>query len=432
MVERKFEQAGQVRRSKVMRECRQLLREQTTKSGRWGKIKPVVDAVRLGEREDIVMVRQLGEKITEFAVVTYRERLGAIANVKIAPVLVIRLPNETNEIAGVWENCIVEVTSRLTELHAAVTSSGSDGLDITVGGRPEFQAELLSSINNVFSATGGECVTVNGKPILAIGEGNWTAESGPPPSLFIRSLLKWKNDLEDFAAQRAQLTLAPNDAGVSRLTAADREGVVAFYSNGDQVVKDELCTVSGTTDASVIENGLVGSQIANVLQSGIHNFSVVAQHSHGSIFTVWTRDQRLVAFADVMKAVAIAKCDATEWHLGLECILMFQTNVDLDDYAAANLIARSVGSQLEADIETLSKSALRNTTAVTIDVLVWAMGKCGEDQEAVDLILDDIEDLLEEISVDPPIGTAIGKIVVRKMDRAMARQSMAMHYLPSD
>jgi hypothetical protein len=67
---------------------------------------------------------------------------------------------------------------------------------------------------------------------------------------------------------------------------------------------------------------------------------------------------------------------------------------------------------------------------VTIDILAWTMGK--SEDEVVDAVLDDIEEVLEDISADPPDGTTIGEIMIRKMDRAMARQNMGRRQPPAD
>lgn len=426
MYGRPFDQTGIIKRNKILKEYRHMLRDQTTKYGRWSKIKSALDAVQLGERDDIVMVRELGNKIVELAVIIYRERPGATAKVKISPILTVRLPQETEEVVSIWSHCIVEVTARLAELHSAVTASGGDGVEILVEGQDNLKSELVDAIQTMIAVTTGVPVKLNGEPVAssAISEHElWPTDKGPPPSAFIGALLKWNINQADepFAKERALLSLATDDAGVSRLSEAARVAMIPFYKDQDRDAGEELCTIRGTRDISEVEPGLVGSDMSNVLQIAIGSMAEAARRHQASIFTVWTHDQRLVGFASAAKLVGILKCDATHWHLGLEYSMLFFTSGRPDEEAMAELVGYSIGSQLGADIEELVRSALLNTDSVTLDVLVWTT--TDRENNATDTLLDQIEDVLDEISDNLPAKAQLGEILVKKMDRAMARKT---------
>jgi len=275
---RDFEQTGLVKRTKILKEVRHHLRDQLSREGGlWTRVKAALDTVRVGERDDIVLVKQLGSEIVGLAIVTYREIHGLRPKVRISPIIVTEFDSTPDTDVPLWQECIVEVTSRLMELHSAVAASGAEGIDITTTGKATLKAQLDDSINSVFEVIregDGFEIKLNDTPITPgvwKQESVWPAENGPMPGTLIGIAAKWSDDDDeddDYLIPRRALKLASHDTWERIQPGKERRAYLDVDIDG--TIDEVQCHLSSTNDISRLEQALIGSTTSNIMQYGIH------------------------------------------------------------------------------------------------------------------------------------------------------------------
>jgi hypothetical protein len=424
------QQVGLVKRTKILKELRHVVRDQESRSGQWAKIKPILDNVKIGDRDDIVMIRNDRRGLVELAVVTYRELLGATARVRIAPMLSANFRGVAELEADNWSACIVEVTARLMEFHSVVTASDGDRLDIVTTGRPALKEQLDAAISDIFRMNIGIEVLLNGEPIETseMSSDLWPPENGPPPSIMLPIAFKWpESEADQHGEARRKLRLSTSSEWLDDVPFFERSTDVEFYDGHGNAI--ERCVLSATTDAALIERGLVGSNISNIAQLGLGLYKIASDCDHGSIITAWVdQTERLAGFLTVIKTVAILAADDETWHVGLEYLFGFHPGAELDTEELGQLMGVGLRAALVRDIVALGNSGRAHTKRVVIDVLLNTPTE--RDNHDFEYILDAALDNDDTLEIDALEGVEVGEVKAKVIDKAMFRSARPPGFQP--
>lgn len=386
-------ETGLIMNMSVLRDFKRYARE-TLPPRQWARLKNALAGMKPGERDEIIMVRHAGMKLLEAVVVAYREELGKVPRVFMAPKFAERLDGGDG-LPAIWRNVRVEILSRVGEVQAAAAASGCDAIEVKVIGNGELSTQVRDVVWSMMQTSSGTKVILDGKEVPPKVEMEEYEKAQSCDGLMytptIRIALRWKEDDEKLLAlfrQHARnLALATPFAWQTRYRGERPAGGWIDFGLGMKV--------GPVRDFEEVRRAMLRSRMSMPILDKLLYLASLTGRDRPIITGLWWED-RIMALSVILRSAGIRQAGPDLWRVGIQHVPLL---LDLSREAQPWPLMEVVAEQVKADLLAMAKSVRRFTERCIIDYAALAFSP-PDRQDDYDELLEYMMDGVNEADVE--------------------------------
>ncbi|WP_315921631.1 hypothetical protein [Mesorhizobium sp. SP-1A] len=403
----RYEETGLVYRNSMLKQLKIALREQSSGNGQWSRIKAALENTTLGERNDLIMLRRIGNNIDQFGVVGYKEILGKEPRILITPKLAISPIRRGGECNLIVDSLIKEVVSRVVEFRTVVTASKCDKLIVDVRGKGDIAQQIEMGVKATSSISSGVPVFLNGEILesiidkLGVIEG---IESIGKIRSGIGRVLGWpEGDADEEEAFFEAIELAHTTAGIEAMPKERLTDVFQFETSRTSPRHEARCDLKAIADAAVLEKALLASSSNPMAISGLKLMLSDVAAGNSLVMNLWKRDSNaLAALLFVNRSIDVSIDEGGNAKIVILYNPNYTQTSNIVMPETIRLVGDAVISQVICDVQTLTSSALKITPTVDVSVAFMPFSNSTNADNDAYYLCDYVSHALEEVDVELP------------------------------